>query len=106
MDDVEILLALINEVDDYRTYPLEAPQNANQPNQPNERTSWIFNLLAEILVCEVSGEVVALGAQWSDDKIIVTFSMNQAQELDHVHQQLKIIWDLLKQVSGMYHDHP
>lgn len=106
MDDVEILLALINEVDDYRTYPPEAPRNANQPDQPNERTSRIFDSLAEILVREVSGEVVALGAQRSDDKIIVTFSTNRAQEPDHVHQQLKIIWDLLKQVSGMYHDHP
>lgn len=100
-----MLLALINEVDDYRTYPQESPRNANQSDPPNQRTCRIFDSLAEILVREVAGEVVALGAQRSDDKIIITFSTNQAQQPDHIYQQLETIWDLLKQASDVYHHH-
>lgn len=47
----------------------------------------------------------AVGVQRSEQKIIITFATNQAQEPDHIHQQLETIWDLLKQVSDMYHDH-
>ena len=56
MEDVECLLALINEVDDHRTYPLESPRNAHHFD-PNERTRRIFDSLAEILVHNVTGEV-------------------------------------------------
>lgn len=102
MEDIEILLALINEVDDHRTYPLESPRNAlsldSLKERINERTSRIFDSLAEVLVRNVAGEVVAVGVQRTEERIIITFSTNQSQEPQYIRDHLNTIWDLLKQV--------
>ena len=104
MEDVEILLALINQVDDHRTYPLESPRNAH-PFDPNERTRRIFDSLAEILVHNVAGEVVAVGIQRNEERVTITFSTNQSQEPHYIHDHLDTIWGLLKQASEVYRRH-
>ena len=105
MEDVEILLALINEVDDHRTYPPESPRNAHHLDPSNVRTRQIFDSLAEILVHNVAGEVVAVGIQRNEERIIITFSTNQSQEPQYIHDHLNTIWGFLKQASEVYRRH-
>ena len=105
MEDVECLLALINEVDDTRTYPLESPRNAHHLDPSNERTRRIFDSLAEILVHNVTGEVVAIGIQRIEERIIITFSTDRSQEPQYIHDNLNTIWGFLKQASEVYRRH-
>ena len=106
MEDIEILLPLINEVDDHLTYPLESSRNAlsldSLKERTNERTSRVLGSLAEVLVRNVAGEVVAVGVQRTEERIIITFSTNQSQEPQYIRAHLKTIWDLLKQASEGY----
>lgn len=105
MEDVEILLALINEVDDHRTYPLESPRNAYHLDPSNERNRRIFDSLAEILVHNVAYEIVAVGIQRNEERVTITFSTNQSQEPQYIHDHLDTIWGFLKQASQVYRRH-
>lgn len=109
MEDIEILLPLINEVDDHLTYPLESSRNAlsldSLKERTNERTSRVLGSLAEVLVRNVAGEVVAVGVQRTEERIIITFSTNQSQEPQYIRDHLNTIWDLLKQASEVYRRH-
>lgn len=97
--DVELLAGLISEVD-----PSIGEKDLRPYRSPlNKYAARVFDSLAEILISEPSGEVVAVGIQRDERKVIFTVSINRDMMPAHMHDHLITLWGLLKEISDGYH---
>ena len=97
--DVELLAGLISEVD-----PSIGEKDLRPYRSPlNKYAARVFDSLAEILISEPSGEVVAVGIQRDERKVIFTVAINRDMMPAHMHDHLITLWGLLKEISDGYH---
>lgn len=100
--DLELLLGLINEVENNENRrPNRQEEAPGQLNSSQQHTARILDGLAEILVSK-AGEVVGVGVQESEKKIIVTISTNEERFPLHIYDHLTTVWALLKEISDGY----
>lgn len=78
--DVELLLGLIHNIDNHRTHPLDCLDSSNE----SSLCIPVADALAGLLV-RTAGEVVAVGAQLSQEKVIVTCSTNKENMPGYIH---------------------
>lgn len=100
--DLELLLGLINEVENNENRRLNRQGKVlGQLNSSQQHAARILDGLAGILVSK-AGEVVAVGVQESERKIIVTISTNEDRFPLHIYDHLTTVWALLKEISDGY----
>ncbi|OJJ84511.1 nucleic acid/nucleotide deaminase domain-containing protein [Aspergillus glaucus CBS 516.65] len=100
--DLELLLGLINEVENNKNRrPNRQGKVLGQLNSSQQHAARILDGLAGILVSK-AGEVVAVGVQESERKIIVTISTNEDCFPLHIYDHLTTVWALLKGISDGY----
>lgn len=97
--DVELLSGLISEIG----LPLEDEDLLPYRCPLSPYAARLVDALAEILVSQPSGEVVAVGIQREARKVIVTVATNQDTIPAHMHDHLTILWNLLKKIADGYH---
>lgn len=95
--DVELLLSLIHNVDDHRRHPLDCLDSSNE----SSLCILVVDALVELLV-RTAGEVVAVGVQLNQEKVIVTCSTNKENMPVCIHQHLTTTWTFLQQISDGY----
>lgn len=102
--DVELLTGLISEAETgIHSRPSEVLSSTSRRSS-RITTQSVLDGLAQILVSKPSGEVVAVGAQVSDEqsRVILTVATNDGYVLAYMRNHLHRVWTSLKDVANIF----